>query len=612
MMGQEQTDALLFNFQKAEQAKMEKYYPSRAARGGGSLVLPFFDDFSRYSLPTSNPDVLPDWQRWQDDHAYINNHLPIDQPTVGVATLDGLDRTGYPYDFFTNGSEHEPADSLTSLPIDLSGLGQADGVHLMFFYQPEGNGNSPDIEDSLIVEFKVGPGVWKQKWGVAGSSLMDFQQVFIEVWDPDFGNFYFVDDFQFRFRNKSEGSGNLDHWHIDYVLLDNDLDPETFQIQDLAIVDVPTTLLNSSLTSMPWTHFLTNPSGFMISENVILKERNLNSIDYNFTSGYRVDYEDQSWDMLNGFSNTSGNANSAIDTDISVNNNPNNFVFDETVNDTCAIFSVNYYHQTLDANVQNDSASVDQEFFNYYAYDDGSAEKAWFINAAGGKVAVKHQAVIPDTLLGLLIHFTPFRDDNSDELFILRAWSDDGGQPGEELMENFGSHTPEYYSEGYNLFKYYSYDDPIPIDGSFFCGFVQSEAVKMNVGLDVNTNTNSFKTQFTLGPFEPWQSSGVDGSLMIRPVFTSGKSPDNVSVGEIQKEDWSIYPNPVQDILIVDTPFSRSNILIYDISGRVVFQESASRTLSQLDVSNLPNGTYIVEIQNLDSTLPLRKKFIKN
>ena len=36
---------------------------------------------------------------------------------------------------------------------------------------------------------------------------------------PIIDNNYLVDSFQFRFRNYATLSGNLDHWHIDYIRL---------------------------------------------------------------------------------------------------------------------------------------------------------------------------------------------------------------------------------------------------------------------------------------------------------------------------------------------------------------------------------------------------------
>ena len=95
--------------------------------------------FSRYSLPTNDPSIPVEWQMWLDNDARINNTLPINVPTIGVATFDGLDETGYPYDF-TSETSYGPADTLTSCPINLDGLTAADSVKLVFSLSSRWNG----------------------------------------------------------------------------------------------------------------------------------------------------------------------------------------------------------------------------------------------------------------------------------------------------------------------------------------------------------------------------------------------------------------------------------------------------------------------------------------
>ena len=70
------------------------------------LTLPFLDDFSQYNH-------YPNQDLWTDFHAYINSSFPIDPPTYGVATFDGLDSTGFPYNF-VNSTAYGIADYLTS------------------------------------------------------------------------------------------------------------------------------------------------------------------------------------------------------------------------------------------------------------------------------------------------------------------------------------------------------------------------------------------------------------------------------------------------------------------------------------------------------------------
>ena len=85
---QETETVIRYDAQRNLQSKKEFSWKQQGQTRGGtaSLTLPFFDDFSRYSLPTSDPAVLTTWQRWTDTTAFINSGFPIAPPTIGVAT----------------------------------------------------------------------------------------------------------------------------------------------------------------------------------------------------------------------------------------------------------------------------------------------------------------------------------------------------------------------------------------------------------------------------------------------------------------------------------------------------------------------------------------------
>ncbi|MFY7876891.1 MAG: hypothetical protein ACOVQM_15665, partial [Pirellula sp.] len=76
---------LRFNAQANERFQREQRFDANNQRGGSSsLLLPFLDDFSRYSLATSDPEIPTEWQRWSDNAAYINCTFPINPMTIGV------------------------------------------------------------------------------------------------------------------------------------------------------------------------------------------------------------------------------------------------------------------------------------------------------------------------------------------------------------------------------------------------------------------------------------------------------------------------------------------------------------------------------------------------
>ena len=601
---QEEEGYLLFNYDQIERSKLERNHAPRE-RVNTTLELPFFDDFSRFSLPTSDPDVPVEWQRWEDASVYVNDHFPIEPPTIGVATFDGLNGNGYPYNFNAPDA-WGPADTLTSCPIDLGSFSAEDDVYLTFFFQPEGRGNFPDENDTFHLEFyRASDGVWIETWSVGGSELLSFEQVFVPIWNDSLQVDFFDDEFQFRFRNYSTLSGNMDHWHLDYVYMDAGINPETLDFNELAIMDPEVTMLQD-YTAMPWEHFISNPASFMKVDNEILLERVLGSTPINFESGFRVEYEGTVWDNPNSFVNTNGLG--IIETTIE----SSDFVFDDSVNDTCAVFNVKHYHEIADGTQQNDTTSFDQIFTNYYAYDDGSAERAYALNVPGSRLAMRFRSEEPDSLIGLFVHFTPFRNNNEDELFILRARGDGGGEPGDELAENYAFQSPNYYNDGYNKFAYYEYDNPMAVDGAFYVGWSQDSDVHLNVGNDKNTNENPENLFYQLGIANPWTQSTISGSLMIRPVLQAGKTNVWNSISELNESEFSLYPNPTTDVLnIYPVNLTREyDLSLFDLSGREVKRQNSQMGQTRFVVSDLPSGAYLVEVSH-EGLLPKRHQFIK-
>jgi hypothetical protein len=605
---QETETVIRFDAQRNAHSRKEFIWKQQGqARGGtASLTLPFFDDFSRYSLPTNDPAVLSTWQRWTDTTAFINSGFPIAPPTIGVATLDGLRADGHPYNFadeFSYGS----ADTLTSLPIDLSGLTASDQVFLSFFFEGGGLGNSPDAGDSLIVEFysPFGAGQWTQVWSSPEVFQTDaFEHVFLAVNSTE----YLLDGFQFRFRNFGTLSGAFDHWHIDYVQLDAGVDSSNVIFDEVAMQFPLRTLLNE-YTAMPLTHFAANSANNMVS-SIAVQQRNLGN-DENIVTNYSITKQDGTSQVFNAADfNTALNANSSFTRNIGLNG----FIYNVTPDDTCSYFDVKTYINPTDARLQNDTATLRQYFYNYYAYDDGTAERGYSNSAAGGMIAVKFRAEVTDSLLGLFVYWLPTGIDVTAETFLLRAWSDGGTQPGAELGENFNYQHPAFYSHGENYFSYYSYDTPLAVTGNFYVGWVQSGSVGLPVGNDKSGTVNSTKVFYNNGFQQPWQQSSINGALMIRPVFKSGKSSVWNSVNELQTITPSVYPNPFSENFNIQGLNENSiyTISIISSTGQLISTSIQSHVTSvEIENNNLSNGIYFIQITNNSTQEIIRLKAMK-
>ena len=87
------------------------------------ITLPFIDDFSY-------PFNQPDNNLWDSSSIFINRSYPVNPPTIGVATFDGLNAEGLAYSIDLSNPQGE-ADILLSKEIDLSNVNSA---YFLFYY----------------------------------------------------------------------------------------------------------------------------------------------------------------------------------------------------------------------------------------------------------------------------------------------------------------------------------------------------------------------------------------------------------------------------------------------------------------------------------------------
>ena len=78
---------------------------------------------------------------------------------------------------------------------------------------------------------------------------------------------------------------------------------------------------------------------------------------------------------------------------------------------------------------------------------------------------------------------------------------------------------------------------------------------------------------------------------------------------ELSKNDLSIYPNPTNNILNIKGLEENVSVNVLSIEGKVI--TSFTNVLSSIDVSELKQGTYFLEVNQKEND-PIRIKFIKN
>jgi hypothetical protein len=554
--------------------------PPTAQTLGGlvPLELPFVDDFSQ-STPYPNP------ARWTDAAVYINAHYGVQPPTYGVATFEGLNGAGAPYDNTTT-STYGIADYLTSQPINLASKAPSDSVYLSFFYQPEGLGEKPDQKDSLVLQFKKNNGDWVSLWRKAGTTLQPFEQILIPVRNA----VYFHGAFQFRFLNYASLTGNIDHWHIDYIRLAAARTYNSFNIDDVAFRYAPSNVL-APYTQVPYTQFLAmNP----------WQQPNLNIIAANLSSGARnLDYRYQAYNNnTNALIFSSAPNNVALSPANEFTCTYPTLTIPTTTNTDSLRLQINYtLNTTPDANRSNDTLRQYLDFYNEFAYDDGTAEYAYGLNVSGGQIAYKFRLSTPDTLRAIKMHFAQIVEP-MNATFILQIWKNITDPA--PIYEQEVTLTPATYTSINDFGTLIRLDTLLAVADSFFVGWQQPTTKLLNVGLDKNNNPQNVRFYNVGGG---WLPSNIGGTWLMRPIlnatnliFAGIKNTEN----DPKISPIKIYPNPVtQGFLVMEIQENHRHtpITICDMQGRTVWQNPANNHQNKITINTTQwaKGVYVLK-----------------
>lgn len=557
-----------------------------AAHKTTAITLPFFEDFTD-DITWTNKD------RWVDDKVYINNTMGVNTISRGVATFDALNDNGIPYNT-TNPFALDYADSLTSRDINLSTFTPADSIYLSFFYQPQGNGFYPETGDSLMLFFKKKNQAWVKMWSKQGTTLDSFRQVMIPITDT----IYLHDTFQFRFVNKASINTNDDVWNVDYIRIAANRTITDTAINDVAFTAQPTNMLND-YTAMTYRQFMVDPnkerssnmSAYIRNNTAATFNSNYNmvaTLRYAGTTLYNAGTKGL---IVNAKSNATVTLPTYTNTVPLVNQRDNVF------------FENKYYIESVSAsdNKTNDTIVQHQDFYNYLAYDDGTAEKAYFLKLSAtlpGKTAIEFHLNEPDTVTGVMIYFGRQVPDASGKLFSVAVYGD--------IAYNGGS-DKVIYQEDYLMPRYlrndfyytYKFEKPVPMpSGTFYMTVIQpalSNSDSLYLGLDVN-RTGANHLYYNVDGY--WKTVVLSGAVMVRPVLgpiiPSGIGNEG---GVIKKQPiFAVAPNPAKDIVTVTFNYDKPlNYELIDMQGKVLMRNTISSG-SKIDIGSLATGMYMLRL----------------
>jgi len=606
----------LAQFQIIPLKNTEKSLPSSAKIT--ALSLPFFDDFST----SINRQDLSKWQ--QGGGVFINNTFTYNHPTLNIATFDGLNANGIPYDF-VNSLSKGATDTLTSLSIDLSGETVADSLYLSFFYRGEGLGAKPYLRDSLRLQFLTDGNIWKTVWIDSAVTVSD---KFVQVLIPIRAKFYLHSGFQFSFQSYGSQSGQFDVWHLDYVYLDeikNNIpinkqrnrsirDSLTKEVTAIYTRDYatrnPTTNILKNYNAMPMRQFLVKPEK-ELADSVKSDINNLFNNDLLLYPNYTVknllnNLTIQKIDTIVTFISRKSFATLRVKNALNID-----FLKRDT---TKAYLKIKFDVKSGDAATftVNDTISRYVDLNNYYAYDDGTAERAAYLKKGFGRAAIQFINNKPDAVVAIRINVQPTITNLTGKQLTFQILANYKGKIGRILKTISDTINVIKYPNTPNAFVEYKID-PVAVTDTFYVGFVQfAEDEPLTVGLDVNSPQFSNKHYYDInnqwiqvpkadsvqinGAFVP-----IRGSLMIRPVMLGKElqAKPLANEEEIQDKNLIISPNPSTGVFRWND-ITLKNVEVYDITGGNIFQEHTDN--QEVNLQKLNTGIYFLRLSNEKNT----------
>ena len=582
-----------------------------------AINLPFFDDFASGTL---SPML---WQ--QGGGAQVMPDVSPLAPTVGTLTLDAIDAAGNLYEQAS--TSLFPADTATSLPLRLDSLSPSDFVLFSFYYLPGGGygnmwervGEAPGSQDSLFLDFyRAVDSTWVNVWNCAGVSVdtlvartgISWQYVAVRVTDSAF----FDSTFRFRFRNyaslestpKAGKAGNCDYWHIDYVRLYAEDSVVTSSLTGPYVRDIafaaPAKSFLQEYRAMPYRQF--TASDMATATEVKITNRYSSQL----ASRYAYSIQDSNGNELYLYDGGYENApayytdNGTYQTSPAHATPPINYCFPSmTAPETFTIVHTVREGAGGDAYGQNDTVRYLQEFANYYAYDDGTAENGYSLTSPSSplSLAYRFDMNVEDTLTAVDLYFnSTLNDANAAIPFYLMLWSvGSDGRPSEVLYRD--QERRRATTGGYHR---YVLESPTVVSGSVFVGFEQVGNDFINLGFDRSLNTSSRIYYFT---DSLWRQSFLSGSLMMRPCFGSAAT---VGIEEHQAEniEWTIYPNPASETVNVNGEVAVMEL--YDMQGR---RMAVSRR-PVMEIGQCPEELYLVRVITPEGQQHCAKLIIKH
>jgi hypothetical protein len=160
-----------------------------------------------------------------------------------------------------------------------------------------------------------------------------------------------------------------------------------------------------------------------------------------------------------------------------------------------------------------------------------------------------------------------------------------------DIYFNQSNSTPGEGSDGTNSYSF-------PHDEWFDVAFVvdlDAQTFKMNVAGDEAIPTSPFN-DLAITEFGGVDFFGGDASILYYIDVVTLEEGDTLATEDFNTDVFTVYPNPVVNILNINSRAAVDAVVVYDILGKVVLSANPGVASPVVDMSSLASGAYLVNV----------------
>ncbi|MFA7446952.1 MAG: choice-of-anchor J domain-containing protein [Weeksellaceae bacterium] len=185
-----------------------------------------------------------------------------------------------------------------------------------------------------------------------------------------------------------------------------------------------------------------------------------------------------------------------------------------------------------------------------------------------------------------------FVDGSTDLEFYVTFYNDAAGLPGGVFSEGFGTvHSSELIGNafGYDIYKYtIAFDAPVSLaaNTTYWMG-VESDAFAWEARTGTTLGSGLvFANDSTGGDW----ADGSPDELVYTMIC------EELGVSDMSSFDFAYYPNPVKDVLNIQSQKEVKSVEAFNLTGQKVVSNTTVLLNGQINVSSLTPGTYVFRV----------------